>query len=253
MVLVAGACSASGHLTIPLPSTTAGSTTTSTVPVTKSGETRTVLSPIGLNVRAQPEKTAHLLGTAAQGTALAVIGYTSDAGGWYQVKGSTVTGWITADPTLSAAGEFRPYGSGVFNALLPATWEARTESPASVLFGDPSGGDNVMAITAPNVTSLPNVPVGYGERSSQQILVCGVTSRLVTFSRVGGAPASSVPSPTTVPTGVPQPYLVVVRLPMDAQHAVGFYANLSNLHASLDSFKALVYSVTFPFPVCAGG
>jgi hypothetical protein len=211
-----------------------------------------VLSSIGVNLRAQPAKTAPVVGTAAQGVVLNVVGYTAASGGWYQVKGTSVTGWMSADPTLSAAGEYRPYSSANFNALVPATWTSTAEPPASVVFTAASGGDNVVATTAANVTSLPNVPVGYGETSSAQAVVCGVTSRMLTFSKVGGSTGTSPASSTTVPTGSPQPYLVMVKLRIDAQHALGFYGNLTDLDASLRSFEALVYSVTFPSPVCSG-
>ncbi|MBV9660123.1 MAG: SH3 domain-containing protein [Acidimicrobiales bacterium] len=251
--LLAAACSGSGHSALPPATTRPGPTTTSTVPGVQTSGKRTVISPTGLHVRAQADKAAQVLATAAQGTVLTVLSYSGASGGWYQVKGATVTGWITSDPTLSASGEFRPYSSADFNALLPATWTSTPVPPASVSFAPPSGGDNVTAITAPNVTSLPNVPAGYGQTSSQQVVICGVTSRLLSFSRVGGAPATTVPSSTTVPTGALQAYMVEVKLRLEAQHALGFYANLSDVGDSLQTFEALVYSVSFPFPVCSGG
>lgn len=222
------------------------------MPATKATGSRTVLSPIGLNVRAHPQKDASLVGSAAQGVVLTVTGYTSAAGGWYEIKGTSVTGWVTADPTLSAAGEFRPYNGTAFNALVPATWTSNEEPPATVAFAAPSGGDNVIATTAANVTSLPAVPVGYGETSSEQVVVCGVTTRMLTFSRVGSTPSTSAATSTTVATGTPQASLVQVKIPVDAQHALGFYANLADLNVSLPNFKAIIYSVTFASPVCSG-
>lgn len=119
------ACGSSGHhgtATTVARSTTVPTTTT--VPGVQTTGDRTVLSPIGLNVRAGPTKADRVVGTAAQGVVLTVLGYTSAAGGWYHVKGSSATGWISGDPMLSAAGLFTTYSSGrlLFNALYPATW-----------------------------------------------------------------------------------------------------------------------------------
>ncbi|HEX4865417.1 MAG TPA: SH3 domain-containing protein, partial [Acidimicrobiales bacterium] len=103
-----------------------------------------MLSPTGLNVRAAPSASAGVLGSAAQGVALTVLGYTNSGGGWFKVKGATVTGWISEQPTLSAPGEFRFYSSSQFAALYPASW---TES---VLSGS----------TPPPTTSAPTQATG---------------------------------------------------------------------------------------------
>ena len=70
---------------------------------------RTVLSTLGLNIRGAPALTGPILGTAAQGAQLSVVGHTDQNGGWYQVQGQTVSGWISADPSLSATGQFQQY------------------------------------------------------------------------------------------------------------------------------------------------
>lgn len=79
-----------------------------------------MLSPTGLNVRGAPSASGPVVGSAAQGTVLTVLGYTAGGGGWFKVKGATVTGWITAQPSLSAPGEFHTYSSSAFSALYPA-------------------------------------------------------------------------------------------------------------------------------------
>ena len=49
-----------------------------------------------------------VLGTAAWGSVLTVLGHTGADGGWFEVKGATHTGWISGDPMLSAAGRVPP-------------------------------------------------------------------------------------------------------------------------------------------------
>ena len=100
-VVLVAACSPSGGSSGPRPPGAAVTvppaiSTTTTIPGIQTSGTRTVLSPIGLNVRDQPAATGRVLGVAGQGAALAVIGYTPAGGGWYHVHGATVTGWISA-------------------------------------------------------------------------------------------------------------------------------------------------------------
>jgi hypothetical protein len=205
---------------------------------------RTVLSPVGLNVRAQPAKTAKVLGTAAQGVVLTVLGHTGGPTGWFQVKGATVTGWISDDPTLSAPGEFRSYFSGAFNALYPATWAASDVSAASAVFRSNTGPDNIVSAAATGVTKLPQGRPDYGESSSQTVVVCGVTSNLIVYQYQGAATTTTVPSAL--------PYLAQIRLPLDAKHALGFSANLTDDTGQLAIFRQFLASVTFPFPECTG-
>jgi uncharacterized protein YgiM (DUF1202 family) len=207
-----------------------------------------VLSPIGLNVRAEPSKSAKVLGTAAQGVVLTALGYTDAAGGWYQVKGATVTGWISGDPTLSAAGEFSPYNSAQFNALYPAAWSSSGSPPAPVVFRSSTGTDDIQVKAAATVAQLPAGRTGYGQVGANQVVVCGVTSVLVTYQNAGPTPTTGPGS--TVPASTP--YLAEVRLPVDAKHALGFYAGLSSLGAPLGVFQSFLASVTFASKQCTG-
>jgi len=216
---------------------------------------RTVLSPIGLNVRAEPDKTAKVLGTAAQGVVLTVLGHTDLAGGWYQVKGATVTGWISGDPSLSATGEFSPYNSAQFSALYPATWSSSQSPPAIAVFRANPGPDEISVRSAPTVPQLPAGQTGYGLLEANQIVVCGVTSVLETYQRA--QPASSATSSTsaTSPASAappPTPYLAQARIVVDPHHALGFYADLSGLGAPLDVFHSFLYSVSFASKQCTG-
>jgi hypothetical protein len=246
VVLVTG-CSHGGKQSIPPPSSTvAPSTTTSTIAGVQTSGTRTVLSPIGLNVRALPSKSARKLGTAAQGVVLSVLGHTVVDGGWYKVKGSTVTGWISGDPTLSAPGEFRAFSSGQFNGLYPATWSASQSSLVSAVFRSGRGPDLIVAMSGPTVAKLPNGRTGYGQIGDSQVVVCGVTSDLLTFQRA--ASASNRGSATSTPA----PYLAQVRIVVDPHHALGFYANLADVHSHLDVFRSFLASVTFASKQCVG-
>jgi Bacterial SH3 domain len=215
-------------------------TTTTTTPGVQTSGSRTVLSPIGVNVRAGPARAAKVLGTAAQGTVLTVLGHTDAAGGWYEVKGATVTGWMSAAPTLSGPGEFRQYTSGEFNALYPAGWSAAGFPPANVVFKAGSGPNQIVVAAAPSVAKLPAAPQGYGEKSFTAVVVCGVTSDLVTYQ-----PAAASGTTTA-------PYLAEVRLALDPKHALGISANLSDLSSQLQTFQQFLASVTFPVKQCTG-
>jgi hypothetical protein len=189
-----------------------------------------------------------VLGTAAQGTVLTSLGHIDTDGGWYQVRGATVTGWISADPTLSAAGEFRTYTSGLFSALYPATWATSESPPASVVFRSDTGQENIVVTGGPSVAQLPRGRTGYGQSGSTQIVVCGVTSDLVTYQQSGATGTTS--STTTAAAALP--YLAEIHLTVDAQHALGLYGNLSDLGPQLQTFQALAYSLVFPSKQCTG-
>lgn len=252
LTAIAG-CGSSGHHTAPPPPAATTTTSTSVAGVQTSG-VRTVLSPVGLNVRAQPDRAAKVLGTAAQAVVLTVLGHTGGSGGWFQVKGATVTGWITDNPTLSASGEFRSYVSGVFSALYPAAWTSSDISATTAVFRSGTGPDNIVSDAAASVTRLPAGRPDYGQSSSQPIVVCGVTSILVVYQYNGPTTTTTtttVATPAAGPTA-PLPYLAQVRLTPAAHHALGFYANLTDDGAQLQIFRQFLASVTFPSPQCTG-
>jgi hypothetical protein len=188
-----------------------------------------------------------VLGTAEQGAVLTTLGHVDTDGGWYQVKGATVTGWISADPTLSAAGEYRTYTSGLFSALYPATWTTAASPPASIVFRSGPGQENIVVTGGTTVAKLPRGRNGYGQSGSTQIVLCGVTSDVVTYQQA----ASSGATPPAA-TAATLPYLAEIRLTVDAQHALGLYANLSNLGPQLQTFRAFASSLVFPSKQCTG-
>jgi hypothetical protein len=240
-----GACGSSGKkavpptkptvtvTTLPASTTTATPTTATTLPTAQASGARTVLSPIGLNVRAQPAKSAKVLGTAAQGTVLTVLA--NNGQGWLEVKGATTTGWISATPALSAPGKF--------GALYPLGWTAAEAPPTNVVFRAPSGPDTVVVTNGASVAALGRGRAGYHQSQSEQIVVCGVTTHLDTYMATG------VPAGATTAGATVQQYLAQVLVPLDAQHALGINANLTDLSV-LPTVRNFANSVTFPYPEC---
>jgi hypothetical protein len=220
------------------------------VPIQTSGP-RTVLSPIGLNVRSQPAKTASVAGTAAQGAVFTVLGHTDQGGGFYQVKGSTTTGYITDNPALSADGKFTPFTSSQhnFSALYPDNWASTESPPASVVFHPSTGAGSIVVTNGTSTAQLGHGRTGYRQDASSVVVVCGVTGDLVTLEQ------SSTPGSTSTPAvggAVAERYLIQLRLTLDAQHALGIDANLADL-TQLLTVKNVVYSISFPFPQCEQG
>lgn len=243
--VLVGGCSLPGHsaspkATTPVATTTPGTTAaaaTTTIPGIQTTGTRTVLSPIGLNVRDQPATTGKVVGTAAQGATLAVVGYSLAAGGWYQVRGATVTGWITARAGLSAPGDFKGYTSAplAFTALYPAGWTVK-ESPTSTAFVAPGATESITVVTGANLAALPKGLPGYVLSHSEQIVVCGLTSYLDSYT----APAPG------------SPYVAQINLPLDATHALGIEGSLAGA-AQLGDVRTFAATVSFPYPACEGG
>jgi hypothetical protein len=221
--------------------TTAVAHATTTVPGVQTSGPRTVLSPIGLHVRAGPSLTAKVLGTASQGIVLTVLGHTAQAGGWYEVKGETVTGWISASPTLSAPGRFSGYTSSAhqFAALYPVGWTVG-EGPTTASFRAPTGGESIAVTTAPTVTALGRGKTGYSLIRSESVVACGVTGNLDSY--MNASPSATSPLP---------PYYAQIRLMLDAKHALGITANLASL-SQVQAVRDFANSVTFPYPQCQG-
>jgi len=194
------------------------------------------LSPIGLNVHAGPSKSAPVIGTAAQGAVLQLLGRTGQGGGWYKVQGATVTGWISASPAYSAPGRFSTYSSDPFSVLYPAGWTASGSPGSGVTFKAPSKLEKVLIKAAANEAHLPSVAQGGGvsENSSQQVVACGVTAYLYSYSSAERGH-----------------YLADVDIPVAPHHALGLKAALTSL-SQLRTVLDFVNSVAFPFPECIG-
>ena len=203
---------------------------------------------------------------------LTVLGYSSSGGGWFKVKGATVTGWISAQPTLSAAGDYRFYSSSQFSALYPATWtesalsdssSASTTSvptqsatttpapatPSSVVFRPATGAGDIVVTSAGSISQLPQGRAGYGRKSVSQVVACGITAGLVVFQQTGTASSTTSPGPS-VPESLT--YLAEFRFAVDNQHALGLYADMTDLGPTLQIFQGFIASMTFSAPQCSG-
>jgi hypothetical protein len=203
---------------------------------------RTVLSPTGLHVRATPSLTARVLGTAGRGAVLDVLGHTGEAGGWYRVRGATLTGWISGNPSLSAPGKFRDFTSGLhqFQVLFPMTWTV-VESPASAIFRAPAGGETIVVSTAPSIAKLGPARAGYDRVRSETLVACGVTGDLETYAAQG----------SSLGRGAPAPYWARIRLALDHTHAMGIAAGFHQL-SELQPVRDFANSISFPYPQCQG-
>jgi Bacterial SH3 domain len=211
------------------------------------GTTRTVLSPLGLRIHSAPALgSANVVGNAAQGATVTVLDYQSGGGGWLKVQGRSVTGWIVADPTLTATGAFNRYAAanGVA-ALYPQTWGFQQESYGAI-FLPQQGMQNMLLEPAPALKSfgLPGLP-GYTQSTTGPVVVCGYTGTLNEYAKNASYTGAT-------PTALPVPRLALyaeIRLKFDATHAmlIGFNYQTSD---QLDVFADLYNSITFPFPLC---
>ena len=207
---------------------------------------RTVLAQLGLNIHAQPATTAPVLGVAAQGTTLTVLAQQQSGGGWLQVQGQTVTGWIVADPALTAPGLFTMFNSQqlAFSALYPQNWTFAVAG-TSVEFRPQQGTQTILVRTAPSLSSFSGAPPGYLSSFSQQDVVCGYTGTLVEYELASG---SATPSPPAA--GITsQPLLADIRLTFDASHAMDLTFEYSSA-PDLSVFQDLYNSLVVPYPLC---
>jgi hypothetical protein len=211
------------------------------------GTTRTVLSPLGLRIHSSPALgSKNVVANAAQGAIFTVLDYQSGGGGWLKVQGRSVTGWIVADPTLTATGAFNRYAAanGVA-ALYPQSWGFQQESYGAI-FLPQQGMQNMLLETAATLRALgpPGLP-GYTQTTSGSVVVCGYTGTSTDYAKNASYTGAT---PTALP--VPRlPLYAEIRIKFDATHAmlIGFNYQSS---AQLDVFADLYNSITFPFPLC---
>src|SRR6202165_5187457 len=166
--------------------------------------------------------------------------------GCRRVEGRSVTGWIVADPTLTAAGAFNRYAAanGV-SALYPQTWGFQQESYGAI-FLPMQGMQNMLLETAATLRTFgtPGLP-GYTQSTSDSVVVAGYTGPLNEYAKNASYTGAT---PTALP--VPRlPMYAEIRLKFDATHAmlVGFNYQHST---HLDVFADLYNSITSPLPLC---
>lgn len=209
---------------------------------------RTVLAPLGLNMRAAAASTAQVLGTLAQGTELTVIGYSGDNGGWYRVKGTSTSGWITANPLYTSPHHFAAYQSAQrgFNALYLENWTF-AEDAAAVVFRPQSGGGQAIVVqTGANLAALgPAGRDGYTVSTVNSVEVFGVTGVLREYDRTGAVASASADSPP------PLAHLAEIRLTIDSNRAMRLdfgYDAAGDLQQFVDFYD----SMAFPPPATPG-
>jgi hypothetical protein len=205
---------------------------------------RTVLAPLGLNLRSAGASTAQLIATVAQGTVFTVVGYSADNGGWYHVKSDTQTGWITANPLFSSPHRFNLYQSPErgFSALYLESWTF-TENPGSVVFRPESeGGQAIVVTTAAKLDDL-GAPGrdGYTLASTDSAEVYGVTGVLRIYARTGTVAS---PGPDSPP---PLAHLAEIRLAIDSSRAMRLDFGYDD-SGQLDEFTDFYSSIAFPAP-----
>ena len=212
------------------------------------GTTRTVLSPLGLRIHSVPVlDSKNVIGGFSQGRTFTVLEYQSGGGGWFRVQGRTLTGWVVADPSLTAAGTFNSYSEadGV-SALYPQRWGFQQESFGALFV--PQQGSTASAVleTANSLKSFgPAGLPGYTQSSTAPVVVCGYTGTLASYAK-----EQSYTGPTPAPLPVArQPLYAEIRFTIDSTHAMRIGFNYQN-SSQLDVFSALYNSLAFPFPLC---
>ncbi len=163
-----------------------------------------------------------------------------------KVQGRSTTGWIVADPTLTAPGSFNQYAeANGFSALYPDTWGFQQESYGTIFLPE-QGTQSVLLETGATPGSFgPRGLPGYSQSSTAPVQVCGYTGTLTYYVK---EPSSTAATPTALP--VPRlPLYAEIRLTLDKTNAVliGFNYQTSD---QLDIFADIYNSLAFPFPLC---
>lgn len=243
------ACGGAPPSTSPTPTlvpTTPASPTPSPTPAIV-GSSRTVLSPLGLRIHSAPALgSTNVVGDFGQGAFFTVLDYQSGGGGWLKVQGQSTTGWIVADPTLTAPGSFNQYReANGFSALYPQTWAFQQESYGTI-FLPQQGMQSVVLDTAatPGSFGARGLP-GYSQSSTAPVQVCGYTGTLTYYVREASSTAAT---PTALP--VPRlPLYAEIRLTLDKTNAVLIGFNYQD-STQLDVYGDIYNSLAFPFPLC---
>jgi hypothetical protein len=149
-----------------------------------------VLTPVGLNMRAQPDTTAERLATLGQGTQLDVLDRQSSAQTWLKVRGhdrGTVVGWVLDTPELlihrSVASHYD--GAQGWSVLFPTEWTL-SSAAAQTTF---TGTGQLMSVVAGNdVANLPKTPLSAGHEIRQEspIEIYGKTTYITVYQLDAG-------------------------------------------------------------------
>ena len=149
-----------------------------------------VLTPVGLNMRAQPDASSERLATLGQGTQLDVLDRKTGAQTWLQVRGhdrGTVVGWVLDTPELLIHRAVSSHYDGAqgWSVLFPTEWTL-ANAAAQTTF---TGSGQVLSVVAGNdVANLPKTPLSAGHEIRQEspIEIYGKTTYITVYQLDGG-------------------------------------------------------------------
>lgn len=209
--------------------------------------TRTVLAPLGLNLRSQPNSSSPSLGDLGQGAVVTVLAHVGQNGsGWFKVMGQTQTGYISDNPAFSSPRTFNTYQSDQrgFSALYPDSWTF-AEHPDEVVFLPQTGGASITVVIAASLDAIgPPGRSGYSLSSTETTEVDGVTGLLRTYDRTGSAPPPSPGQPDHLD------HLVEFRATIDAKRAIRADLDYTNAD-TVPIFRDVLNAIVFPAPAPA--
>jgi hypothetical protein len=149
-----------------------------------------VLTPVGLNMRAQPDTASERLATLRQGLQLDVLDHQTGAQTWLKVRGhdsGTVVGWVLDSPDLlihrSVALHFDPNQG--WSTLFPTEWTLSSSGSQTTFTGS---GQLLSVISGNDVANLPNTPLSAGHQIRQEspIEIYGKTTYITVYQLDAG-------------------------------------------------------------------
>ncbi len=237
-LLLAAACGGSSNAGKPSPRTSARSSpaarTSPTPPFPKSVW---VLTPLGLNVRADASTSAAKLATVAQGAELSVKDSRMvDSETWLSVHSATagVDGWVLdrADLVIHLAVSLHIDAALGYSLVFPKTWDLKEGNP-TVVTGpptDPDGGQ-LLVQEAKDPSQLQSVPTTPGRELRQEgpLEVYGVTTFATIYKLdTGGFEFATQVRWTGSPPGsvTPRAYLLLYRQSARSEPDTSLYKQL---------------------------
>jgi len=197
------------------------------------------LSPIGLHVRTGPSRSAKVIGSAGQGAVLQTAGLHQPARCWYKVLGTTLTGWISADPAYSTRGQFFLFQLARLRRAVTRRAGRQAGRPRTgVTFRSPSPTEKVIIQTAPSLAQTAGRRPGrrVSQSSSRIFVACGVTGYFVTYT-----------------TSTPRRYLAGIVSSSTRNPRSRPSERRTPLRPSCGRSSTSSTRLSFPFAVCIGG
>lgn len=256
-----GGCALPGHRTgvvtnppgTAIPGTATPAPASGTAAPQTNGQ-RTVLAQDGLRIHSGASLSDTVLGTAGWGVSLTVTGYNAAGGGFYDVQGATVSGWISADPTLSAGGNLDGVAfqdKSIDGVLYPQGWSF-TDDPGEIVFTPASGTDppTLVIRTGTSLAALGASGVsGYTEvTTDDQVVACGYTGALTEYSAASAATAE----PTT-DAGGGGVHLLADFAQLRVEVTSSFWLDIEMNYSTPDQLAIIsnaYSSIKFPYPAC---